>query len=75
MASILGRCNNKFIAPLRTFANPNNQNPLSYFIHQNDIKKDNAYPPKQSIHHFQQEEQGAITFSFTPRKKLITKWH
>jgi hypothetical protein len=48
-------------------------------IDQNHIEREepkDAYPPKQSIHHSQQqEEEGAITLSFTPSKKLKTKWH
>jgi hypothetical protein len=47
-------------------------------IDQNHIEREepkDAYLPEQSIHHFEQEEEGAITFSFTPSKKLMTKWY
>ncbi len=47
-------------------------------IDQNHIEREepkDAYPPKQSIHHSKQQEEGAITLSFTPSKKLKTKWH
>jgi hypothetical protein len=41
-------------------------------IQEREEPKD-AYPSEQSIHHSQQQEEGAITLSFTPSKKFRTK--
>jgi hypothetical protein len=45
---------------------------IDQIIQEREQPKD-AYPSKQSIHHSQQQEEGAITLSFTPSKKLRTK--
>jgi hypothetical protein len=79
MAPTPGRCIANSLPPFEPLPTPKTKTHHPTAIDQNHIEREepkDAYPPKQFIHHSQQqEEEGAITLSFTPSKNLKTKWH